>query len=237
MEQVKASGLARSIGVSNYLPEHLDWILETAQTPPSINQIEFHPYLQHGPLIDYHKQKVRKAPISKLNERQVNQKVLTPCAKQGIALSAYGPQTPVTKCPGGPVDAVLAKLTKKYAVNAGEILLRWCIEQDVVAVTTSSKEQRLSDYLRAMTFKLTPAEVKMVSSILFFVSWISRFDLLTVERYFRSTRLARRSISVRSGRTSSPRTIGGREMDDATLWFGASHGMSAFGRWMYSVRP
>jgi diketogulonate reductase-like aldo/keto reductase len=62
----------------------------------------------------------------------------------------------------------LAKLTKKYAVNAGEILLRWCIEQDVVAVTTSSKEQRLSDYLRAMTFKLTPAEVKMVSSILFF---------------------------------------------------------------------
>jgi hypothetical protein len=167
----------------------------------------------------------------------VNRKVLTPCAKQGIALSAYGPQTPVTKCPGGPVDAVLAKLTKKYAVNAGEILLRWCIEQDVVAVTTSSKEQRLSDYLRAMTFKLTPAEVKMVSSILFFVSWISRFDLLTVERYFRSTRLARRSISVRSGRTSSPRTIGGREMDDATLWFGASHGMSAFGRWMYSVRP
>jgi hypothetical protein len=44
-------------------------------------------------------------------------------------------------------------------------LLRWCIEQDVVAVTTSSKEQRLSDYLRAMTFKLTPAEVKMVSCL------------------------------------------------------------------------
>lgn len=142
MEQVKSSGLARSIGVSNYLPEHLDMILETAQTPPSINQIEFHPYLQHGDLIDYHK-------------------------KKGIALSAYGPQTPVTKCPGGPVDAVLAKLAKKYAVNAGEICLRWCVDQDVVPVTTSSKEQRLSDYLRAMTFKLTPAEVKMVSLSLF----------------------------------------------------------------------
>jgi diketogulonate reductase-like aldo/keto reductase len=69
----------------------------------------------------------------------------------------------VTKAPGGPVDAVLAKLSKKYAVNAGEILLRWCVDQDVVAVTTSGKEQRLSDYLRSMTFKLTPAEVKMVS--------------------------------------------------------------------------
>jgi diketogulonate reductase-like aldo/keto reductase len=100
------------------------------------------PYLQHAGLIDYHK-------------------------KHGIALSAYGPQTPVTKAPGGPVDDVLAKLSKKYAVNPGEILLRWCIDQDVVAITTSSKEQRLSDYLRAMTFKLNPAEIKAVSLSLF----------------------------------------------------------------------
>ena len=71
----------------------------------------------------------------------------------------------MTKATGGPVDDVLAKLSKKYAVNAGEICLRWCIDQDVVAITTSSKEQRLSDYLRAMTFKLTPAEVKQVSFI------------------------------------------------------------------------
>lgn len=59
MEDLKAAGLARSIGVSNYLPEHLDWLLETATTPPSINQIEFHPYLQHAGLIDYHKKHVR----------------------------------------------------------------------------------------------------------------------------------------------------------------------------------
>ena len=59
MEELKAAGLARSIGVSNYLPEHLDWLLETATTPPSINQIEFHPYLQHAGLIDYHKKHVR----------------------------------------------------------------------------------------------------------------------------------------------------------------------------------
>ena len=62
MEELKAAGLARSIGVSNYLPEHLDWLLETATTPPSINQIEFHPYLQHAGLIDYHKKHVRLQP-------------------------------------------------------------------------------------------------------------------------------------------------------------------------------
>lgn len=41
--------------------------------------------------------------------------------------------------------------------------MRYCIDQDIVPITTSSKEQRLSDYLRAMTFKLTPAEIKQLN--------------------------------------------------------------------------
>ena len=84
---------------------------------------------------------------------------------QGIATSAYAPLTAVTKGAGGPVDDVLNTCAKKYAVNPSEICLRWCIDQDIVPITTSGKEQRLSDYLRAMTFKLTPAEIKKVSII------------------------------------------------------------------------
>ena len=61
------------------------------------------------------------------------------------------------------MDDYLNSLAKKYAVNPGEICLRWCIDQDIVAITTSGKEQRLSDYLRAMTFKLTPKEIQQVS--------------------------------------------------------------------------
>jgi diketogulonate reductase-like aldo/keto reductase len=138
MEEVKEAGLARSIGVSNFLPEHLDAIMQTARIPPAINQIEFHAYLQHGELLDYHKSK-------------------------GIATQAYGPLTPATKASPGPLDNVLAGLSKKYAVSPGEICLRYCVDQDIVAITTSSKEQRLSDYLRCMTFKLTPREVKDIN--------------------------------------------------------------------------
>ncbi|EMC96219.1 hypothetical protein BAUCODRAFT_33569 [Baudoinia panamericana UAMH 10762] len=138
MESLKAQGLAKSIGVSNYLPEHLEWILESCNTPPAVNQIEFHPYLQRTDLIKYNKSK-------------------------GIATEAYGPLSPITKGQGGPVDDVLASLAKKYAVNPSEILLRWCIDQDIVPITTSGKEQRLSDYLRAMTFKLTPKEIQMIN--------------------------------------------------------------------------
>lgn len=58
MQDLKNQGLTKSIGVSNYLPEHLEWILETCSIPPAINQIEFHPYLQHAGLLKYHKEKV-----------------------------------------------------------------------------------------------------------------------------------------------------------------------------------
>ena len=140
MEEVKAAGLAKSIGVSNYLPQHLEAILATAKIPPALNQIEFHAYLQHPELLTYHK-------------------------KHGIATSAYAPLTPVTKASGGPIDNYLSALSKKYAVNEGEICLRYCVDQDIVAITTSSKEQRLSDYLRSMTFKLTPKEIKELNEL------------------------------------------------------------------------
>jgi len=137
MEKLKDAGLTKSIGVSNYLIPHLEATLATAKVIPSTNQIEFHPYLQHSALLAYHK-------------------------KHGIATAAYGPLTAVTKAKPGPVDDFFAALAKKYAVSEGEIALRWCIDQDIVAVTTSSKEQRLSDYLRAATFKLTPEEVRVI---------------------------------------------------------------------------
>lgn len=138
MESVKKSGKARSIGVSNYLEKHLAVTLATATIPPSINQIEYHPYLQHGNLLEYQ-------------------------ATQSIAASAYAPLTAVTKAKPGPVDDVMGQLAKKYYVSEGEIALRWVIDQGIVAITTSGKEERLSDYLRAMTFSLTPREVKEIS--------------------------------------------------------------------------
>lgn len=61
MEAIRASGRARSIGVSNYIQDDLDAVLQTAVVKPAINQIEFHPYLQHitdggkTRLLDYRK--------------------------------------------------------------------------------------------------------------------------------------------------------------------------------------
>ncbi|KAL5362957.1 NADP-dependent oxidoreductase domain-containing protein [Aspergillus floccosus] len=139
MEKVKASGKARSIGVSNFLQNHIETLLKTAQVPPSVNQIEFHPYLQHGNLVPFHQQK-------------------------GITTASYGPLTPIIRAKGGPLDGLLSKLAQKYAVTEAEILLRWTMDRGCVAISTSSKEERLSSYLRALTFELTPSEVEDIST-------------------------------------------------------------------------
>ncbi|KAI9799541.1 MAG: hypothetical protein M1825_004467 [Sarcosagium campestre] len=137
MEKVREAGLAVSIGVSNYLPQHLNTTLRTAKVAPAVNQIEYHPYLQHKELLQKHR-------------------------KHGIVTAAYGPLTAVTKAKPGPVDAVYERLAKKYGVNAGQIALRWCLQQDIVAVTTSGKEDRMKEYLKAGTFELTTEEVEEI---------------------------------------------------------------------------
>ncbi|KAJ5939842.1 hypothetical protein N7516_000010 [Penicillium verrucosum] len=119
MEQLKASGKARGT---------------------SVNQIEFHPYLQHGNLVPYQESK-------------------------GIKTVSYGGLTPATRAQGGPLDPLLSSLATKYAVSQSEILLHWTIDRGCVSITTSGKESRLSSYLRTFTFKLTPQEVDEISTI------------------------------------------------------------------------
>lgn len=140
MEAIHASGKAKSIGVSNFLQKDLTAILRTAKVIPAINQIEFHPYLQHGSLVPWSK-------------------------SHGIATSAYAPLTAVVKAKPGPLDPVYERLAKKYAVTPGEIALRWVIDQGVVALTTSSTETRLKQYLKIETFKLTEEEVSEISEV------------------------------------------------------------------------
>ncbi len=142
VEALKTSGRARSIGVSNFLQSHLETVLATAKIVPAVNQIEFHPYLQHeGGLVEFHKEK-------------------------GIALEAYSPLTAVTKAAPGPLDGVYARVAEKYGVTPGEVALRWVIDQGIVALTTSSSEERLKTWIaRVPAFELTKEEVEEIARV------------------------------------------------------------------------
>ncbi|KUJ09109.1 putative NAD/NADP-dependent indole-3-acetaldehyde reductase [Mollisia scopiformis] len=140
MEAIHASGKTKSIGVSNFLKPELEAILKTAKVVPAINQIEYHPYLQHGDLVDFHR-------------------------KHKIATSAYGPLTAAVRAKPGPLDGTYDQLARKYGVTPGEIALRWVIDQGIVALTTSGSEQRLKGYQKVAQFKLTPKEVEEIAEL------------------------------------------------------------------------
>ncbi|KAI5283098.1 hypothetical protein KEM54_002412, partial [Ascosphaera aggregata] len=139
MEKLQAEGKALSIGVSNFLQKDLEVILKTAKVVPAVNQIEYHPHLQHGDLVPFMK-------------------------KHGIQTAAYGPLTPVTRVKEETsLKALLSQLAEKYSVSSAEVLLRWSIEQGSIPITTSGKESRMRDYTRAASFTLTAGEVQKIS--------------------------------------------------------------------------
>lgn len=156
LEAIKASGRARSIGVSNFLQEHIETLLKTAKVVPAINQIEYNPYLQHGDLVPFLK-------------------------KHGIAAASYGPLVPITTAKDGPINAVWSELAEKYGVSESEVGLRWPLDQGLVVVTTSSNRGRLEGYLAKLpSFKLTTDEVARIAEVgnkkHHRAFWLDKFD-------------------------------------------------------------
>ncbi|TGJ83635.1 hypothetical protein E0Z10_g5124 [Xylaria hypoxylon] len=141
MEAVQAAGKTRSIGVSNFEVEDFEIIFKTAKVAPAINQIEFHPYSQQREVVDY-------------------------CRKKGIAVSAYSPLAALTVARPGPTDEAYVELAGKYGVSEGDIALRWCLDQDIIAITTSKSEERLRGYMtNTLGFKLEPQEIERLSTL------------------------------------------------------------------------
>ncbi|KAJ8125642.1 hypothetical protein O1611_g7996 [Lasiodiplodia mahajangana] len=141
MEAVQAAGKVKSIGVSNFEVEDLEIILKTAKVVPAINQIEFHPYLQQRDVVDF-------------------------CRKKGIAISAYSPLSAITQARPGPADEAYAELARKYGVSEGDIALRYCLDQGIVAITTSKSEERLRGYMtNTLSFKLEPQGIEKLSTL------------------------------------------------------------------------
>ncbi|KAI0306312.1 Aldo/keto reductase [Multifurca ochricompacta] len=146
VEAIKKEGLARSIGVSNFRPAQLREILDGAEFPPSVNQIEFHPYVYNDLL-----------PTLELQKQY------------GIVTESYGGLSPIFRFKGGPLDPVLTSIANRLSETTGkpfneaEVLFLWQREKGVVIVTTTTKESRLAGYLSILDApKLTDDEINLI---------------------------------------------------------------------------
>ncbi|KAH8145789.1 uncharacterized protein LAJ45_10266 [Morchella importuna] len=90
-------------------------------TSPSRSSLEFNPYCLDLPLLRF-------------------------CQSHNIQLAAYSPLGPLTKFPGGPLDAVLKRIAGEKGRTESQVLIRWGVEMGVVIVTTSSKKERQEEF-------------------------------------------------------------------------------------------
>ena len=86
------------------------------------------------------------------------------CAARNILLTAYNPLAPLTKLPGGAVDAPVQAAADAHNATAAQVLLRWCLQTGKAVVTTTGKPERLREYTGAFGFSLTEAEVLAISA-------------------------------------------------------------------------
>lgn len=155
MEGIQKAGKARSIGVSNYMRPHIEATLKGATSPPVTNQIEYHAYLQRG-----------DGYVAWLQDHE-------------IQVGSFKGLTPAFRAPDGPLRAPLARIAKAHGVTEAAVLISWILRNDVVAVTTTTKVERLDEYAQALKIKLTEDEVKEITDVgatyHFRTSWGERF--------------------------------------------------------------
>ncbi|KIP12225.1 hypothetical protein PHLGIDRAFT_62065, partial [Phlebiopsis gigantea 11061_1 CR5-6] len=149
VEALQKEGLTRTIGVSNFQPEHLAQIFEVATIPPAVNQIEYHPY-------------VFKASTELIAVHD----------KHKIVTTSYGGLTPIIRVQGGVLDPVLEKIARRVAsstgqsVTQGQVLQLWLRKKGIPCITTTGKQERLKEHLAVGSLPdLTEEEVAAIERV------------------------------------------------------------------------
>jgi diketogulonate reductase-like aldo/keto reductase len=128
MEQLFQDGRVRAIGVSNYMHHHLLELLEVAEIPPAVNQIELHPY----------------------NYRSRGD-VIALCEEAGIVVEAYSPLTQGRMLE----DSALTAMAARYGKDAAQILIRWALQKDLVVLPKSTDSARIASNADVFDFHLS----------------------------------------------------------------------------------
>lgn len=123
--RLQGEGRVRSIGVSNFEPEHLERLVQETGVKPSLNQVELHPRFQQQALRSYH-------------------------AAHGIATQAWSPlgQGQLLS------DPAIAALAKKHGKTPAQVIVRWHIDMGHVVIPKSVQAGRIAENADVFDFAL-----------------------------------------------------------------------------------
>nr|WP_205615939.1 aldo/keto reductase [Streptomyces harenosi] len=136
-EKLHADGLVRAIGVSNFLPEHLDRLIAETSVVPAVNQIELHPHLQQRASREYH-------------------------AQQGIATEAW---SPLGQGKGLLEVPAIVAIARKHNRTPAQVVLRWHIQLGNVVIPKSVTPSRIKENIDVFGFSLDDEDLAAISAL------------------------------------------------------------------------
>lgn len=133
----KKWGLIRSIGVCNFLPEHLERLTKETGVTPSINQIELHPYFSQKEQLAYDKE-------------------------NGIITESW---SPLGRASNVLQNETIQQIASSHGKTISQVILRWHIQLGALPIPKSSSPQRQLENLQVFDFELTQEQMQRISSL------------------------------------------------------------------------
>jgi len=136
LEKLYNDEKTRAIGVSNYTIRHLNEHFEQFTTIPTVNQVEFSPFLYQKDLLDF-------------------------CVSHDIVVEAYSPLARGSKFD----NETLLTIGKKYGKSSAQILIRWGLQHSIIQIPKSGKENHIAENVDVFDFILDKNDMKELDNL------------------------------------------------------------------------
>jgi diketogulonate reductase-like aldo/keto reductase len=136
MERAREKGYARSIGVSNFDVRDLDQVIAIGTVPPVVDQVQFSPFEYRG-------------------------KLLNAAEKRSVAVEAYSPLGTGRNLE----DERVKRLASRVGRTPAQVLLRWCIQHDLIVIPKSTHRNRIEENSRVFDFTLSAKDMAELDAL------------------------------------------------------------------------
>lgn len=135
MTELYKAGKIKAIGVSNFLPHHLESLVKT-EVVPMVNQIEFHPGFMQTETVDF-------------------------CRKNNILIEAWSPLGTGRMLDNETLKAVAAK----YNVSVAQLCIRWCLQNETLPLPKSVTPSRILENTKVFDFEISREDMTAINNM------------------------------------------------------------------------
>jgi 2,5-diketo-D-gluconate reductase A len=145
LEKLYADGRVRAIGVSNFMPRHLEKLLAETEVVPAVNQIEVHPYFRQSELLAFD------------DEHGILNQAWAPIG--GITFYREGPHTSTLENP------VIGEIADAHAKTPAQVMLRWHLQQGRQVIPKSVTPSRIAENFDIFDFDLSAEQLAAIDAL------------------------------------------------------------------------